>query len=90
MTIVCTNYYSIKKPGTLPHTVFYLFYMIIKTNRTYDTTQFYTNRRFFALDTVPALCEVGTGIYIKFRRIRIFKVFIRFNCFLKERSRTKS
>jgi len=33
MTIVCTNYYNINKLLILPHTVFYLFYMIIKINK---------------------------------------------------------
>ena len=90
MTIVFINYYNINKLCTLPHTVFYLFYMIITTNKAYDTTQRYTNRLFFALDTVSVLCEVGTEVYIQFRRTRVFRVLLRFNWFLKERSRTKS
>jgi hypothetical protein len=79
MTIVCTKYYNINKLCTLPHTVFYLFYMIIATNKVYDTTQHCTNRWFFALDTVSVLCEVGTEVYIQFRRTRIFEVLLMFN-----------
>jgi len=79
MTIVFINYYNINKLCTLPHTVFYLFYMIITTNKAYDTTQRYTNRLFFALDTVSVLCEVGTEVYIQFRRTRVFRVLLRFN-----------
>jgi hypothetical protein len=33
MTTVCTNYYNINKFFSLPHIVFYVFYMIITTNK---------------------------------------------------------
>lgn len=81
MTTVCTNYYNINKLLTLPFTVIYLLYMIITTNKLYATTQHYTNRWFFALDTVSVLFVVGTEVYTQFRRTRVFKVLIRFNCF---------